>query len=550
MIARFRNLTISAKLRLMAGVSITLDLAMGLAGFLYMDKASGNTSHIVKDNYGRLKVFKDIQECLSIADRARLSLAVTTVPSLKEAEKGKISKAEASYREDMNRLDDILKNVRDPKARKQIADTLDKINGFVDRKGRLDSKFLEYLEAGKNKEASELWSDKIAPIASAENDLLAEVIRISEERAEFRLNEHIQNTIQGKETFAVISVVVVALILSSTVIVVGGIRRSLSKGIEVANRLSEGDLTVQIPTDRRDETGQLLLALDNMVQKWRGILQEVSASSDIMASASQELNASAELMLKGSDEQASRANQVASASEEMSQTVLDVAKNSNNIASSGSQTLKIAIEGKKIVDQSVQEARETSNTVETSAAMIKALGERSRQIGEIVGVINDIADQTNLLAFNAAIEAARAGEEGHGFAVVADEVRKLAEKAADSTSEITAMIDAVQQEITIAADFIENARTKATSEASLSERAGQMLSRIVEETNGLELMVHQIASATEEMAGASESISKDIVAIAALSNETSNGSRQVFTVSEDLTKTAVGLQAIVKMFRV
>ena len=128
----------------------------------------------------------------------------------------------------------------------------------------LDSKFLEYLEAGKTKEASELWSDKISPIASAENDLLAEVIRISEERAEFRLNEHIQNTIQGKKTFAVISVMVVALILSSTVIVIGGISRSLSKGIDVANRLSEGDLTVQIPTDRRDETGQLLLALD----KW------------------------------------------------------------------------------------------------------------------------------------------------------------------------------------------------------------------------------------------------------------------------------------------
>jgi methyl-accepting chemotaxis protein len=324
----------------------------------------------------------------------------------------------------------------------------------------------------------------------------------------------------------------------------------LSKGIDIANRLSEGDLTVQIPTDRRDETGQLLLALDNMVQKWRGILQGVSASSDIMASASQELSASAELMLRGSDEQANRANQVASASEEMSQTVLDVARNSNNIASSGSQTLKIAQEGKKIVDQSVQEARETSNTVEASATMIKALGERSRQIGEIVGVINDIADQTNLLALNAAIEAARAGEQGRGFAVVADEVRKLAEKAADSTSEITAMIDAVQKEITKAADFIENARIKATSEASLSERAGQMLSRIVEETDGLELMVHQIASATEEMAGASESISKDIVAIAGLSNETSNGSRQVFTASEDLTKTAVDLQAIVRMFRV
>jgi methyl-accepting chemotaxis protein len=550
MITSFRNLTITTKLRLLAGTSIVLVLVMGLAGFIYMDKAASNTSHIVKNNYGRLKVFKEIRECLGVIDQAMVSLAFTRDPALKETEKKRVDKALAGYREGTGKLDDILRNVRDPKTKKQISDTLEKITAFAGKRKEIGKVFLHAAESGKSEEASDIWSKKIAPIAFAENELLSEVIAISEERAEFRLNEHIQNTVNGKETFAVVTLAVVTIILFGTIVIVGGIRKSLSKGINVANRLSEGDLTVQIDIDRRDETGQLLLSLQNMVAKWRDILQQVNSSSDTIASASHELSASAEQMLRSSQEQTNRATQAASASEEMSQTVQEVAKSSSEIASSGVQTVRIAKEGKEIVDRSVEEANETSETVQISATMIKALGEKSRQIGEIVNVINDIADQTNLLALNAAIEAARAGEQGRGFAVVADEVRKLAEKAGASTSEITTMINGIQQEIASAGDFIEKARAKATSEATLSRNAGDALSRIVKETDGLELMAQQIASATEEMASVSISISGDIDAIASLSKETSYGSGQVFSAAEDLAKLAVSFQGMTKMFKI
>jgi methyl-accepting chemotaxis protein len=549
-VLRLHNYTIAAKLRLMAGVSVALVFAMGTAGFFYMNRTSNNASHIVNDNYGRIKVFREIKESLNTADHSMLSLALSSDPSIKQSEKQKLSSATVKCKEGIQQFGEIIKNVIDPKTRTKLSQTLEKLEALMEKRRDLDVKFIDLTETNMGTEASKLWSDSIAQISWAENDLLGELIKVSEERAEFRFNELIFNTIKGKRIFVVISLLVMIFIFFGTRMIADGIKKALFMGIDVANRLSEGDLTVSMPTDRKDETGRLLLALDNMVQKWRGILREIGVSSDTIASASQELTASAEQMLKGAEEQSTRASMVASASEEMSQTVLDIAKNSNGIAASGGETLKIARNGKTIVDQSVHEAQETSNTVEVAASKIKQLGDKSRQIEEIVDVINDIADQTNLLALNAAIEAARAGEQGRGFAVVADEVRKLAEKASNSTAEIVNMVSGIEFETAEAIKFMEEAKIRAVSEATVSEEAGNALSRIVEDTDGLGLMVHQIASATTELAGASESISSDIEAIAILSKETSNGSRQVVAAAGDLAKLSIGLQDIMKMFKI
>ena len=238
------------------------------------------------------------------------------------------------------------------------------------------------------------------------------------------------------------------LIAAGTFITVRMITRSLDEGVKVANRLAEGDLTVDVKVTSRDEMGALLESLGNMVTKWRGVVHEINTSADNIASASHELSASAVQMSKGSDEQAQMSVQVATASEEMSQTVIDVARNTGNIAVSGQETVEVARSGKEVVDMAVREVEEIASTVDASATMVRSLGELSKQIGEIVNVINEIADQTNLLALNAAIEAARAGEHGRGFAVVADEVKKLAERTGNSTAEIADMIGNIQKEVT------------------------------------------------------------------------------------------------------
>ena len=180
---------------------------------------------------------------------------------------------------------------------------------------------------------------------------------------------------------------------------------------------------------------------------------------------------------------------------------------------------------------------------------MRSLGERSKHIGEIVNVINDIADQTNLLALNAAIETARAGEQGRGFAVVADEVRKLAERTAHATSEIGNMIKAIQSEVNNAVDSIETATKKVNVGVELSAHAGGSLKRIVEKVDELQLMVQQIAPATEEMSATSDSINRDIEQIASISKETSMSSEQTTQAAGELSRLLVSLQKIVGEFK-
>ena len=326
--------------------------------------------------------------------------------------------------------------------------------------------------------------------------------------------------------------------------------KPINKGVEFAQMIAEGDLSRQLDINQKDEIGLLAGALNTMAEKLKKVLSDVKSTADNLASSSHELSASSEQMSRGLSEQAGRSSQIATASNQMSQTVVDVAKNSSNIASSASDTLKVADNGQEIVGKSVEEVKAIADTVNESAKLVSSLGERSKQIGEIVNVIKDIADQTNLLALNAAIEAARAGEQGRGFAVVADEVRKLAERTAKATSEISGMIGAIQEEMDKAVASMEDGTKRVEVGVEFSVQAGDALKKIVGSVTDLQSMVQQIATATEEMSTASEQISGDIDTIANVSKETSVSSDQVSQASSDLARLAGNLQTVVGMFKV
>ena len=317
---------------------------------------------------------------------------------------------------------------------------------------------------------------------------------------------------------------------------------------EIVTKVAEGDLTVKIISNEQNNTS-ICAAIGTMVEKLREVLTTIRLASDNVASSSHELSAMSEQISGGANEQAASVARVAAASEEMAQTVMDIAKNTSNIAGSVAESTKMAKEGEGVVGKSVQEVREIAETISESAKLVESLGERSKQISEIVVVINKIADQTNLLALNAAIEAARAGEQGRGFAVVADEVRKLAERTASSTSEISNMIKAIQDEVEHSVLSMNNVSKKVVTGVELVNHAGESLSLIVRSVDDLNTMIQQIASATEQMSATSDEISRDIDSIAGVSKETSQSSKRTAQASIGLDKLSVSLQKAISDFR-
>lgn len=339
----------------------------------------------------------------------------------------------------------------------------------------------------------------------------------------------------------------------ATLVIVGLVRRlirSITEAVDTSVKIAEGDLTVSVSAQSGDEIGLMMTKMKEMVSRLKQDIGSLKQASSGIAAGSLHLSSQSNIMTQTLNDQSSRATQIATASEEMSQTVVDIARNAADIANSAVETASVAEQGSRVVQQSVAESRVIAETVTHSTEVVKTLGERSQQIGEIVSVINDIADQTNLLALNAAIEAARAGEQGRGFAVVADEVRKLAERTAKATAEISAMIRGIQDEVGNAVASMETANQKVENGVRFSMEAGTQLQKIVEAVSGLQSMVQQIASATEEMSSTSEGISGDIQEIASGAHNLTDGSKQIAQSSAELAQMSDQLKAIVEHFKV
>ncbi|MBF0607143.1 MAG: methyl-accepting chemotaxis protein [Candidatus Magnetobacterium sp. LHC-1] len=322
------------------------------------------------------------------------------------------------------------------------------------------------------------------------------------------------------------------------------------RGMETMRQVSGGDLTIDIEVDSTDEIGHLLLAIREMVHKLRDMIATIKTSADGIATSSEGLSANSRQISAGIAEQAGRAAQIATASTEMSQTASDIAQNTSFISESVVTTAKVASEGAAIVHQSVDMVKAIAGTVQESSKFVTSLGERSMKIGDIISVINDIADQTNLLALNAAIEAARAGEQGRGFAVVADEVRKLAERTSKATSEISEMIGSIQKEVKATVNSMDEVTEKVNTGVAHVTKAGDSLRDIVQNVDNLQGLVQNIATATEEMSSVSDTIQKDIEAVANISNEASAGSEQIAQSAADLAQLSVDLQQIIEQFKV
>jgi len=328
------------------------------------------------------------------------------------------------------------------------------------------------------------------------------------------------------------------------------LERSSRSLLAEMEKFAEGDLTVSITKEKEDEIGQLFDGFNKAVQNIGALISELTGAVQATASAANQISASTEEMAAGAQEQSAQASEVATAVEEMATTIIETTKNANAAAENAKVAGDTANAGGKVISESINGMNRISEVVSKAASTVQALGKSSDEIGEIVQVINDIADQTNLLALNAAIEAARAGEQGRGFAVVADEVRKLAERTTKATKEIATMIKQIQKDTAEAVSSIQVGETEVEGGKVMAEKSGDSLKNIVHATNKVVDMINAVASASEEQSSAAEQISKSIESINNVTHESASDIQQIARASEDLNRLTENLQSLIERFKI
>ena len=323
----------------------------------------------------------------------------------------------------------------------------------------------------------------------------------------------------------------------------------INEGVDALGKIANGDMTIKITSQHKGDHELIKNSINILTESLSNVLLEVNEAVDATSSSANEISASTEEMAEGVNQQSAQTAEIASAIEEMTRTILESTKNANFAAENSELAKTNAEKGAEKIEDTKQGIQKIVNSSQETAKIISTLASKSDQIGEITQVIDDIADQTNLLALNAAIEAARAGEQGRGFAVVADEVRKLAERTSKATKEIADTIKTIQIEAREADRSMTEAEAHVVDGMRLTGEVAQVLSDILQVNHKVSDMVNQVAAASEEQSATSEQISKNIESISSVTQQSAAGSQQIAKTADDLSRLTVNLKGIINRFK-
>ncbi|MDZ5604155.1 methyl-accepting chemotaxis protein [Pseudomonas sp. RP23018S] len=354
---------------------------------------------------------------------------------------------------------------------------------------------------------------------------------------------------QARWLLAISTAVAILLGILAAWVITRQITVPLQQTLSAAERVAAGDLSQQLQVDRRDELGQLQASMQHMTQGLRQLIGGIGDGVTQIASAAEELSAVTGQTSAGVNSQKVETDQVATAMNEMAATVQEVARNAEQASEAAVMADQQAREGDHVVAEAIAQIERLASEVNNSSDAMSELKQDSDKIGTVLDVIKSVAQQTNLLALNAAIEAARAGEAGRGFAVVADEVRSLAQRTQQSTEEIEELIANLQLGTQRVAGVMDASRGLTDSSVELTRRAGGSLSTITRTVSSIQAMNQQIATAAEQQSAVAEEINRSVMNVRDISDQTAAASEQTASSSVELARLGSHLQGLVARFR-
>lgn len=473
--------------------------------------------------------------------------AVRAVADSSPAELARTEERLAEINQNLDKaIDKYEKLISEPEERTAFADLIEQKRKYMANTKTV----ISYVKAGKIDEARSLIEHEQNALADLIGKDLQALFAINSKGAD-KATLNADSAYSSSKILSTLTILIsLALTAVMSYMVTKSITSPINDALEATERIASGDLTKRIESDGQDEPARLLAGLAVMQDSLRSTIGEIANSSTQLAAATEELSSVAEDATRTLHRQNDEIQQAATAITEMSAAVDEVARNASSTSEASNESASFAKEGRTRVQQTVTSIQSMTDEVLRTSQLVEGLADQSQNIGKVLDVIRAIAEQTNLLALNAAIEAARAGEAGRGFAVVADEVRALASRTRESTQEIEEMILKVQEGSSTAVSAMRSSAEYTQHTLNQAQDAGKALEEIFSRSGLISDRNLLIATASEEQAAVAREVDRNIVTISDLSTQTAAGANQTSASANELARLATSLNNLISRFRV
>ncbi|MDR3581365.1 MAG: methyl-accepting chemotaxis protein [Oryzomonas sp.] len=537
-----RDINIGVRLIVGFGVVLTIMVVIAASGFYGMRGMNKSMTQIHIENDAKVRNANLAYENLN-----NIMWAMRLVPYASGTEKlhaiqKQIGESRTAYKTAMDELDKLETNSDG----KTIIAT---IKATLGEAVQTNNQVMQLSQDGKPEDALALQKSKADPLTLKIKEGFESLLKYEESLSSKKFDEAQSAYFSDKMIMIALLVTALLICIVNAVALTKGITSPLNEAVSFARSVAAGDLTARCNYNANDEPGRMVASLNIMAENLGTLVTRITDVSGTVSAASTQLRSTAVQIATGTEQVANQTGTVAVASEQMSATSGDIAQNCLLASETCDRVGNTANESAAIVHKSILSMKRIADRVKHTALSIDSLGMRSNEIGEIVGTIEDIADQTNLLALNAAIEAARAGEQGRGFAVVADEVRALAERTTKATREISEMIKAIQNETKAAVAAMEEGVAEVEHGQQASEKSGEALEEILKQINEITMQVSQIATAAEEQTAATQEIAGNIQQVTEVIQDTARGAEETSSAAHELAQQSVTMQSLISQFK-